>query len=84
MPSRDAHREERLGLVATLTEAVGPVGVVRTGLRDDVIAHPEIQQAAGPGDALPELDVELDRQEPPLASMICDTTVSPSTTSEPL
>src|SRR3954454_5133720 len=51
--------EERLGVVASLAEALVAVGEERAGLRDDVVLDAEVDQAAGGRDALAELDVEL-------------------------
>src|ERR671930_477192 len=51
--------EERLGVVAALTEALVAVGEERARLRDHVALDAEIDETAGGRDPLAELDVEL-------------------------
>src|SRR6201995_329432 len=51
--------EERLGVAAALAEPLVAVGEERTGLGDDVVLDPVVEQAAGGGDPLAELDVKL-------------------------
>src|SRR5439155_26434672 len=49
----------RLGVVAALAEPLVAVGEERAGLGEDGVLEPEVEDAAGGGDARAELDVEL-------------------------
>ncbi len=51
--------EERLGVAASLPEALFAVGEERARLGDDVLLDAVVDQATGGRDALAELDVEL-------------------------
>src|SRR5215208_3512986 len=51
--------EVRRGVVAALAEPLVAVGEERARLGDDAVLEPEVEDAAGAGDPLAELDIEL-------------------------